>query len=273
MNISKTTLGKLHNIFFYTIINPEIRDEIGYKMLSGMDKDQGWYIWLHQLPGVFDMFTLQGEIENSASFLLKYYPSPEEPGFQAYSEQEKKLRNQLLFEKGAPKQDVRENVLADHFIIGQLDVLWEKHLIWLHLIVPETQEGIGGSGIPYLSLSYSLYRHLLRSICFFTKTPPSLILTRKLEPENASPRAAVRQFSCALLPDVEDHEGEIADLCANLGVAGTGLDRKPAGGVPWRPLYIDSAEAQIPASSFLLDEQWWTLPAKAVEVLDPELVV
>lgn len=283
MNIEKNTLFKINNIFFYSIINPAVRDEIGFKSISGLSKDRGWYIWLNQSAGVYDLFTLACENKNCANFLLKYYPSVSESIYELYSDQEKSLRNQYPFDKGVPKQDVRDEKLVEYFNIGHLDLLWEDHLIWLHLAMPDNNNQNEGSTVPLLQLSYTLYSHLIRAICYFTKNPPSLVLMRKSyipQLTNTSDELiqepkpiAIRQFTCALLPNVKDKDSEIAELCHSMGINNTHNGEESLGNEPWQPLYIEDQTKTLPAFSHLLDEMWWKLPAKAEAILTKELAI
>lgn len=283
MTIEKNTLFKLSNIFFYSIINPTIRDEIGFNSISGLSKDRGWYVWLNQSAGVYDLFTLACENENCANFLLKYYPSLNEPIYKLYNDQEKSLRNQYPFDKGVPKQDVRDEKLVEFFNIGHLDLLWEDHLIWMHLLAPDNESSNGTSNVPLLQLSHNLYTHLIRAICLFTKTPPSLVLMRKAhitqltdtstEIMRESRSMAVRQFTCALLPNVEDKDSEIAGLCSSIGINTPHNRGNSLGNESWKPLYIEDHKKTLPSFSHLLDEMWWKLPAKADAILTKELAI
>lgn len=280
MDTSKSTLFKLNNIFFYSIINPTIRDKIGFRSISGLSRDRGWYVWLYQSTGVHDLFTLSWENENSAKYITKYYPSPDEPIFPMYSDQERILRSQYLFERGVPKQDIRDNEMADFFITGQLDILWEDHLIWLHLITVENDSENEKLKVPRLQLSHNLYTHLIRAICFFTKTAPSLALTRKINipqqlGDSVSPLletepTTARQFTCVLLPDVLDKCNEIAGLCASIGVSQVNYDMKSLGGELWEPLYVENHNKTLPEFSPLLDKMWWELPLQAMDILPEE---
>lgn len=283
MNISKSALFKVNNIFFYSIINPAVRDEIGFKSISGLSKDRGWYVWLNQSAGVYDLFTLGCENENCASFLIKYYPSIDESIYNLYDDQEKTLRNQYPFDQGVPKQDIRDEKLVDFFNIGHLDLLWEDQLVWLHLAVPDNGNRIGKSTVPLLQLSYNLYTHIIRAICLFTKTPPSLVLMRKtyvpqfsdtsdVTMQESNP-TTVRQFTCAILPNAADKDSEIAELYNSIGIENTSHLDRSMGNDSWQPLYIEEQTKKLPTFSHLLDEMWWKLPAKADTILSKELVI
>jgi hypothetical protein len=248
-----------------------------------LSKDRGWFVWLNQSAGAYDLFTLGCDNENCASFLLKYYPSENESIFNLYNDQEKNLRNQYPFDQGVPKQDIRDEKLVDYFNIGHLDLLWEDQLVWLHLAVPDNGNRMGKSTVPLLQLSYNLYTHIIRAICLFTKTSPSLVLMRKTyvpqfsdtsdETLRESNPTTVRQLPCALLPNAVDKENEIADLCNSIGIENTPNADKSMGNEPWQPLYIENNTKNLPVFSHLLDEMWWKLPAKADSILTKELAI
>jgi hypothetical protein len=285
MEISKKLLLKVNNIFFYSIVNPSLRDEIGIKAVSGLNRDRGWYVWLHQYPGAYDLFTIKGNDENSVNFFLKYYPTLDEPLFDVHSSLEKDARKQFLFEKGVPKEDVRDNQLMDLFTIGRLDVHWEDHLIWLHLVTPLSAREPDQPKKPDCQLAYLFYQIMIRSICLFTKTPPSIVLSRKssLMNWNSGSSASgpddedetiINQFSCAVFPDLPENnrKEEIKQLCNSLDIDLEIEPQEPAQD-RWQIEYIEGKTSEKPVFSDLLDEMWWTLPVKGEQILSKEFFI
>lgn len=252
---------------FYSFVNPLVREEIGIRMVSGITQNQGWFLWMTDSDGVYDLYALPGEHDNSANYLIKYYPSPEEEVFASYSDTEKKIRKEVLFEKGAPKYGDRESILADHFIIGFLDILWEDEAIWLQLTVNEENVENGKSQIPVIQLSNTFYSRLLRSLCFLTKSPPSIILTKT----NLTPTATVRQFVNILIPNMEDKTRLISGICTTIGVNQNRFVDSATVGEQWCPLFIEDRDNLMPAPSDFIDGKWWELSSKAAIMLPKEL--
>jgi len=257
----------MRNIMFYSFVNPSIREEIGIRMVSGIAQNQGWFLWMTDSDGVYDLYALPGEHDNSANYLIKYYPSPEEEVFATFSDAEKIMRQDMLFEKGAPKYGDRESILADHFIVGFLDILWEDEAIWLQLTVNEENVENEKSQTQITQLSNTFYSRLLRGLCFLTKTPPSIVLTKT----NLTPTATVRQFVNILIPNMEDKTRLISEICTAVGVNHNGFVNRSAVGEQWQPLFIEDKDNPLPSPSEFIDEKWWGLSSKAATVLPKEL--
>jgi len=273
MEKNRDILFKLNNIFFYSLVNDSVRDEIGIRMLSGLARYRGWYVWLNQSAGVYDLYTLAGAPENAASFAIKYYPAPEEPFFEDYSAEEKAFRTQLPFELGAPQQDQRENELAEHFVTGQMDIMWSDETIALNLNALEDNRADGQRGAPLAQLSHTFYSIFLRAVCLFTKTAPSIALTRAATASlggSTGVLTTMRQFMTVLLPDAADKPAAAADICGAVGVNGAAA---PGPEGLWQALYIEDSRRPEPPSAEYLDPLWWTLPAKSADILPGELYI
>jgi hypothetical protein len=267
METIKNIYFKMRNIMFYSFVNPAVREEIGIRLVSGITQNQGWFLWMNDSDGVYDLYSLPGEHDNSANYLIKYYPSLDEEVFESYSDKEKKLRKEMLFEAGVPKYGVRESILAEHFIVGYLDVLWEDEAIWLHLTVNEENSEDGKSKVPVTQLSHTFFSRLLRGMCFLTKTAPSIILTKS----NLTPTGTVSQFVNILIPNTEDKSSLISEICTTVGVNHNGFVNAAVVGEPWKPLFIEDKDNLMPVPSDFIDEKWWEMSSKGAAVLPEEL--
>lgn len=267
METIKNIYFKMRNVMFYSFVNPEVRKEIGIRMVSGVTQNQGWFVWMNDSDGVYDLYALPGEHDNSANYLIKYYPSLEEEVFQSFSDKEIKLRKEMLFEAGVPKYGDRENILAEHFIVGYLDVLWEEEAIWLHLTVNEEKRESGKSQIPVTQLSHTFFSCLLRGLCFLTKTAPSIILTKS----NLTPTGTVSQFVNILIPHTADKTNLISEICSAVGINHNGFVNAVVVGEPWKPLFIEDKNNLFPSRSEFIDEKWWEMASKGITMLPEEL--
>lgn len=270
MNSVKNMDFKIRNVLFYSLISTAVNEEIGILSASGVTQNQGWLVWLNGSQGVYDLFSLPNEHDNAASYLLKYYPSPDEEAFSCFSEEEKQIRKSHLFENGAPKHGDRETTMVDHFIIGAVDILWEDKSIWLHLNVREDGNQVRKPELPVVQMSHNFYSFLLRALSFLTKTPPSLVLTRITTNDHGETN---RQFATILLPGEMDKTTVIPDLCQTIGVKLDGAVTGENETALWEPLYLESAVSKTAQPSPFVDPLWWTLPSKAETILAEDLKI
>ncbi len=268
MDSVKNINFKMRNTFFYSVISIPVKDEIGIHTASGVLQNQGWLIWLNDSKGVYDLYLLPSEHDNAASYLLKYYPSPDEDLFSGFSKEEQHIRKTCTFEKGAPKYGERESTMADHFIIGALDILWEDNSIWLHLSVLDDDNRGRSPELPVLQMSHNFFTILLRTLCFLTKTPPSMVLSRATQTE---PGKTARQFTTILLPGETNKKAVTAELCKTIGVRLNGVLVGEDGTALWEPLYLEGAAGKSANPSPFIDPKWWTLPARGETILPKEL--
>ena len=268
MNSVKNINFKLRNTLFYSIISAKAKEDIGIDTASGVLQNQGWLVWLKSAKGVYDLFLLPGEHDNAASYLLKYYPSPDEELFSKYSKEEQEIRKTYVFENGAPKYGDREDVMASHFITGHLDILWEDRSVWLHLNVLEDENNSRKSELPVLEISHHFYSFFLRALCFLTKTPPSLVLTRTTSPE---PGKNVHQFATVLLPDEPDKLTITREMCKTIGVNVNGSVPASLLEAHWEPLFLEGKHNVPEKNNKYLDPLWWELPKKGMTMLPDEL--
>lgn len=268
MDSVKNINFKVRNTLFYSVISAKAKEDIGIDTASGVLQNQGWLVWLKGIKGVYDMFLLPGGHDNAASYLLKYYPSPDEELFSKFSEEEQEIRKTFVFENGVPKYGDREDVMAGHFITGQLDILWEDRSVWLHLNVLEDENSSRKSELPVVQISHHFYSFFLRALCFLTKTPPSLVLTRTTSPE---PGKNVHQFAAVLLPGEPEKLDVTRELCKTIGVNLNGSVPASQFEAPWKPLFLEGKNNIPVESAKFVDPLWWELPAKGKTMLPDEL--
>jgi len=260
MDTVKSIYFKLRNIFVYSFVHAKLREKIGFRFISYLTKTQGWFLWLAGSEGVYDLFTLPGDDDNSANFLIKYYPSTTEEIFKALPEREQELRTTYTFKEGAPLWEDRENDLVDHFIIGRLDILWEDAAIWVNLSVPRDDT----SKMPKAQLSHDLYKSILRALCIFNKAAPSMVLSRTASDGSLQ----ADDILTILLPGEGDKVAQLAEIREILGVSS---QASAAVEGSWQPVYLANVESPSGEGSPLLDKSWWSLPDESADILPEEL--
>lgn len=261
MSSVKNIYFKIRNIFVYSFAHSRLRQLIGFKNISYLTQTQGWFLWIDGKDGVYDLFTLPGEDDNSINFLIKYYPALEEEAFKHLSEREQEIRTTFTFKEGAPLWEDRENEMADHFVAGRLDILWEDAAIWVNLSVPDD----GRTTAQKAQLSHDLYKRMLRALCIFNRTVPSIVLTKIVSVESIQ----ADHFLTILLPGEGDKANRITEICELLQV-NTGASAIDEDGA-WQPVYVEDFRDGSTGDSPLLDESWWTLSEQSEEVVPREL--
>lgn len=263
METVKNIYFKIRNIFLYSVVNQQIRDQIGIRLVSAITRNQGWFLWMDGAKGVYDLFALPNDLDNQANYAIKYYPSTEEEIFHAYPDREKELRTSFTFKEGAPLWDDRENEMADDFVVGQLDLLWEENALWANLTMREEED----DRRPLADLSRNFFDRFLRALCIFNQTEPSLAIKKTTIQESGK----IHQVMVVLLPEVTDKAAHIAEISALMGL---NLKSAPEGSTPngqWEPLFVEGTNGSKPADDQWIDTAWWTLPAQTAALLPKEL--
>lgn len=263
METVKNIYFKIRNIFLYSVVNQNIRDQIGIRLVSAITRNQGWFLWTDGAKGVYDLFALPNELDNQANYLIKYYPSTEEEIFHSYPNREKELRTTRNFIEGAPLWDDRENEMADDFVIGQMDLLWEDRELWASLTIRETEN----DRRPLAGLSKNFFDRFIRALCIFNQTQPSLAIQRT----TLQGSEKVHQLMVVLLPNALDKPDHVADICEMMGVKQTTASDESTRDGLWTPLFIEGVNGSKPANSSYIDASWWSLPEQMVNYIPVEL--
>lgn len=85
-----------------------------------------WYVWLSNSPGAYKLELEEGEVLPSghwrARFTIRYYPSPEEPGFGGFSAEERAVVHEgLLDATGTPRIEVASQIPGNLFVVGSVE--------------------------------------------------------------------------------------------------------------------------------------------------------
>ncbi len=201
MTIQNPVCDKLRNIFWYSMLNEQLRSFIGFRGISQFfEEGQGWYFWLSHKQGVYELELLNYEQKDNyfkTMFLIRYFPCLEEKLFESFSLLEQMLRLNYNFKDGCPDSASRKNLGDYNFYIGHLDIIWHDQVAFFSLrsqdnwveyrekeLVIATPAGDkkcliekGGTdkNIPGWSLSWDYLDCLVRAVCSVMGTPPSLV--------------------------------------------------------------------------------------------------
>jgi hypothetical protein len=171
----------------------------------------GWYLWTRDQKGAYllelvDVAYFDEEIgadypnhipEMKAKFVLRYYPSPEEPLFEDFAFTEREVRLGPCFDHtGTPLFEKQNDIHESLFAVGNLALDFDKGLNfailkissqdrWVEIVeegpIVETDhrqtievipEGTTARNIPGWELSWRFYDKLLLGFCYVHRTIP-----------------------------------------------------------------------------------------------------
>lgn len=192
---------RLRNVLLYSLLDDGMRERIGLKGVSQFfHAGQGWYFWLLQREGVYEIEFLDRKEKQSCisiEFVLKYYPHPDEAVFADYSFIEQVMRLQYPFEQNCPTPKCREQLGARSFYVGKLILHWYEEAVLLSLSAQnrwkeylqeelriKNNEGVfqevakageKDRDVPGWSISFDLYSCLMKAFCFIYRSTPQMI--------------------------------------------------------------------------------------------------
>lgn len=112
--------GPLHMV----LPNPSARTVLGLKSVSEkLYEPLGWYFWLEKFPGAYSFELIEDELPAENRFLMRYFPTVDDPMFSALSEEERTLRQSSLFDNtGTPAQSEGPMFDPELFSVGVVDL-------------------------------------------------------------------------------------------------------------------------------------------------------
>lgn len=141
------SIRALEYVLWATFTDEDARKLIGFKRITPFwGRNPGWYLYINDMSGIYELQLLRygltrwkedlglesgrSSVFSYCSFILKYYPHPDEPAFQDYNFFEKIVRLSGFFDKsGAPREDVQDqtsHIFSSYFLIGNLELHFEK---------------------------------------------------------------------------------------------------------------------------------------------------
>lgn len=137
MNAEQHFRGKIGAMISQGFVIDSVRDQLELKGVSEVwggpstDAHPAWYLWLTISPGAFKLRLEQTEnLGTTAAPVLrgvlsiKYYPSPHEPAFKHFSEDERALIEGPLFDStNTPSFDGQDRIPEPLFYVGSMEFI------------------------------------------------------------------------------------------------------------------------------------------------------
>ena len=290
---------RLRNVLLYSLLDDKIREHIGLKGVSQFfHSGEGWYFWLLQRKGVYEIEFLGREEKNSRvsiEFSLKYYPHPDEAVFADYSIFEQLMRLQYPFEQNCPTPQCRENLSPHFFYIGKINLLWYDEAVllsvcsqnrWIEYLKQglkiKNNEGVLqevlGAGekdrnIPGWDLSFDFYNCLMKAFCFAYRSAPQLI-SLKHSPGKVDYIDETKKVSKEAGGDIYKIR-LIAVIPFSQGLSAPGKISEAAKVLPEKGeiIYQEGKKDFLHLYPNFFDKDWWRMAERGREILPEGLRV
>ena len=202
----------MEDMFILLFFDKQACHRIGFTKISRLvSQKPGWYLWTKEQKGAYllelaDVVYLDKEVgtdylnnipEVKAEFVLRYYPSPEEPLFEDFAFIEREVRLGPYFDHtGTPLFEKQNGIHESLFAVGNLYLDFDKGLNfailkissqdrWIEIVkngplvktdqrqtIEVIPEGMMARNIPGWELSWYFYDKLLLGFCYVHKTFP-----------------------------------------------------------------------------------------------------
>ena len=207
----------MEDTFIPLFLDEQACQKIGFTHISRLIGEMpGWYLWTKDRKGAFllelvaiepmDMthsISLDRIPELEASFVLRYYPSPDEPVFKDYALVERLIRLSPFFDQtGTPRTENRKEIHESLFMAGNLHLLFDRKLSlailnvsaqdrWVEVrkdglagfdhsgqTIETIPQGFIDRNIPGWELTWSLFDKLLLGFCYVHRSIPYTRLSK-----------------------------------------------------------------------------------------------
>jgi hypothetical protein len=205
----------MEDMFILLSLDEQACDRIGFTKISPViGKTSAWYLWPKDRKGAYSLQLAGTEPADAKSdgtrssrnkkvvwvvsdFILRYYPSPEEPIFEEYAFVERQVRTSPCFDHtGAPFSDKQDSIHKALFVIGTLHLAFDRELNFARLGISSQDrwteilkggavvktdhrrtievlpEGSVIRNVPGWELSWCFFDKLLLSFCYVHKSCP-----------------------------------------------------------------------------------------------------
>ena len=278
----------LDDTFILLSLNEQACDRIGFTKISAViGKTPAWYLWTKDRKGAYYLQLASTEPAEAKSegirssrnkrvvwvasdFILRYYPSPEEPIFEEYAFVEKQVRTSPCFDRtGAPFFDQQSSFHKALFVIGTLHLAFDREFNFARLGVSSQDrwteilkggavvktdyrrtievlpEGSVIRNVPGWELSWFLFDKLLLSFCYVHKCCPIALRLSK------SPGVVYHI-------DTEGGAIEVQDATIHEWTLGTGVllqsgQKLSTSSTPLRKIFLASLQYSPEDDEFLVD--------------------
>jgi hypothetical protein len=207
----------MEDMFIPLFLDEQACQKIGFTHISRLVGEMpGWYLWTKDRKGAFllelvaiepmDMthsISLDRIPELEASFVLRYYPSPDELVFKDYALVERLIRLSPFFDQtGTPRAENWKEIHESLFLVGDLHVFFDRQLSlaifkvsaqdrWIEIrknglavfdhsgqTIEAVAQGAIDRNIPGWELTWSIIDKFLLGFCYVHKSIPHTRLSR-----------------------------------------------------------------------------------------------
>jgi hypothetical protein len=124
--------NRIENLLIRASWMGDLRKALGLEGFSQIwTGNAQWYFWLHGAPGVYCLAFAEGDVVRTGPkifyvgrFVVKCYPSPNDPGYAGYSSEERFLLAGDRFDaSGTPRFEASEKIPNALFTVGAISVV------------------------------------------------------------------------------------------------------------------------------------------------------
>jgi hypothetical protein len=205
----------MEDTFIPLFLDEQACQKIGFTHISRLiGETPGWYLWtkeqrgayllelidieyFHNEPGIVDIPKPIINPEVKAEFIVRYYPSPDEPSFDDFAFIEREVRLGPSFDHtGTPLFDKQNEIHESLFTVGRFHLAFDKGLSlalltissqdrWIEIVkkgplvktdhrqvMEVIPEEVKTRNVPGWELSWYLFDKLLLSFCYVHKSIP-----------------------------------------------------------------------------------------------------
>jgi hypothetical protein len=297
----------MEDVFILLSLDEEACSKIGFTKISpAMGETPAWYLWTKDRKGAYSLqlsgiepadaksnrrrsSRTQRVVWVTSDFILRYYPSPEEPIFEEYAFVERQVRTSPCFDHtGAPLSDKQDSIHRALFVIGTLHLAFDRELNFARLGISSQDrwteilkggtvvktdytrtievlpEGSVIRNVPGWELSWCLFDKLLLSFCYVHKSCPIALRLSK------SPGVAYHINTDGGAIEVQDatlHEwtlgtGVLLQSGQNLSTSKTPLKKIFLASLQYSPeeeeFLVDYIENAPESERPWIDPAWWS---------------
>lgn len=195
------------------------------------DDRPAWYFWLTNMRGAYQLRLQKYEsVLGEPLFMgvvgsIKYYPSPLEPVFRYFSQQERRWIRTTFDETRTPKHESAEAIPENLFQVGSFRFLrdFRQQQSFLEFATESTPAHLDStiaSHLPAWDLGYPLFDSLVGLESFLSrKAPKRIIMELQKKPENQTSKDGAKRvlvvFSAETSRSISTLEMTLVDLATS----------------------------------------------------------
>jgi hypothetical protein len=278
----------MEDMFILLFFDEQAHHRIGFTKISRLiSQKPGWYLWtkeqkgayllelidieyFHKEPSIIDIPNPIINPSVKAEFIVRYYPSPEEPSFDDFAFIEREVRIGPYFDHtGTPLFEKQNEIHESLFTVGKFHLAFDKGLNfalltissqdrWIEIVkngplvktdyrqvmevIPEEAKV---RNVPGWELSWGLYDKLLLGFCYVHKTVPfGLGLTEY---------PGTIYHICEINQVVEAHEPDVHGRTIEAGVLMRSIPPPPIDSRGLKEAFLQSIRLSLKKDEVLVD--------------------